>query len=115
MSALREKQSRFVRYVGRLITFSVNAGYDLTFGECYRTPQQAQWNAEHGLGIANSLHTERLAIDLNLFRNGDLVTGVSDYQPLGEFWESLSTDCAWGGRFAKPDQYHFSIAHDGRR
>jgi hypothetical protein len=115
METLRQKQSRFVRYVAILIDESKEMGFELTFGECWRSPQQAQWNADHGLGIKNSLHTDRLAIDLNLFKDGIMLTSVGAFEPLGVFWESLSTDAAWGGRFSTPDPYHFSLAHEGRR
>ena len=65
---LSEKQRLFTRLVGKLIEFSYEAGYELTFSEAYRTPEQAALNAKKGSGIANSLHTQRLAVYLNLFR-----------------------------------------------
>lgn len=113
MSDLRRKQSRFLWYVHRLIEWAYDHGYELTAGELYRTPEQARWNAEKGLGIANSLHTQRLAIDLNLFKDGELLGAVAAYRPLGEFWKALSHDCAWGGDFSRPDPAHFSISHNG--
>lgn len=111
---LREKQSLFVRLVARLIDQATLLGYELTFGECYRTPEQAALNAEKGSGIRNSLHTQRLAIDLLLFIKGAYQTSTEAYRPLGVWWEGLSTadyTCAWGGRFN--DGNHFSIAHNG--
>jgi hypothetical protein len=111
---LRQKQSRFVRYVGLLIEYAGQQGYELTFGEAYRTPEQAALNAKAGTGIANSLHTQRLAIDLMLFKDGRYLTDSADYVLLGEYWESLAPDCAWGGRFNRPDGNHFSIRHGGR-
>lgn len=107
---LREKQSRFVRLTGLLIEWATQQGYELTFGETWRTPEQAALNAAKGIGIRNSLHCDRLAVDFNLFRGGKL---ISDYRPLGEYWESLSPDCRWGGRFGDPP--HFSIEHGGRK
>lgn len=109
----RQKQSRFVRLVARLIEHAYSIGYELTFGEAYRTPEQAALNAKSGSGIRASLHCERLAIDLLLFRDGVYLKGSEDYRPLGEFWETLAPDCAWGGRFG--DGNHFSIVHNGRR
>lgn len=107
---LRQKQSRFARYVGMLIEWADLQGYELTFGETWRTPEQAALNASKGIGIKNSLHCDRLAVDFNLFR-GDKLT--ADYRPLGEYWESLASDCRWGGRFGDPP--HFSIEHGGRK
>jgi hypothetical protein len=57
-----------------------------------------------------SLHCDRLAIDINLFINGELQKQTEAYRPLGEEWERLGG--TWGGRFN--DGGHFSIAHEGR-
>jgi len=110
---LRQKQSRFIRYLGDLIDFAYEAGFELTGGELYRTPEQAALNASSGAGIKNSLHTLRLAVDLHLFKDGVFLEHSEDYKPLGVFWESLAVDCVWGGRFSKPDGNHFSITHNG--
>ena len=115
MESLRVKQSRFVKLVAKLIAFADSKGYQLTFGEAWRTPEQAKLNAEKGIGIANSLHTERLAIDFNLFKDGVWLNKTEDFLELGEYWESLDKDTCWGGRFSKPDGCHFSIEHNGRK
>jgi len=109
--SLSEKQQKFTVMIGRLIEWADQNGYGLTFGEAYRTPEQAQLNAKSGKGIANSLHTQRLAVDFNLFVNGQYQTDSAAYKPLGEYWESLGG--AWGGRFSKPDGNHFSLEHNG--
>lgn len=113
---LREKQSVFVRLIAELIEYAYGHGYELTFGEVWRTPEQALWNAQHGTGIKNSLHTQRLAVDFNLFKDGVLLALTEDHKPLGEWWEQQSTTdytCTWGGRFK--DGNHYSIAHNGTR
>ena len=114
MMTLAEKQRLFTRLVGKLIEFAYAQGYELTFGDAYRNPDQAKANAAAGKGIVNSLHCERLAIDLNLFKNGQWMTDSEAFRQLGEYWESLGPDCAWGGRFSRPDGNHFSIRHGGR-
>jgi hypothetical protein len=89
-------------------------------GECYRTPQQAAWNAAHGLGISRSLHTERLAVDLQCYRQFSgawrwlSVGNEPEYAALGAYWQTLDPLCAWGGTFTKRDPGHFSLRHDGR-
>ncbi|MBU9852770.1 M15 family metallopeptidase [Rahnella aceris] len=109
-----QKQQQFTVMVGQLIAWATANGYALTFGEAYRTPQQAQLNAKSGTGIANSLHTQRLAVDFNLFVDGQYQTQSSAYLPLGEYWESLGG--SWGGRFkTNPDGNHFSLEHNGVR
>lgn len=94
---LSEKQQLFTVMVANLIHWAEEHGYRLTFGEAYRTPEQAALNAKKGSGITNSLHTRRLAVDFNLFVNGQYQTRTEDYLPLGEYWESLGG--SWGGRF----------------
>lgn len=110
---LGQKQRLFVRLVGQLIAFAYSRGYELTFGDAYRSPQQAQANAKAGTGIARSLHTDRLAIDLNLFLDGQYLTRSEDHAELGAYWMSLHPLCSWGGTFG--DGNHYSLMHDGRR
>ena len=114
---LREKQSLFVLLVAKLILWATKNGSDLTFGETYRTEQQAQWNADHGKGIVNSLHCKRLAVDLHLFVGGEYMTSVEDYRALGEQWESMHELARWGGRWTTGptvgDACHFSLEHQG--
>ncbi len=112
---LGEKQRRFSGLVGKLIEWCYANGYGLTLGECYRTPEQAALNAKSGAGISNSLHTKRLAIDVNLFINGVYQQDSAAYKPLGDYWKTLDPDAAWGGDFSKPDGNHFSLAHEGVR
>ena len=94
---LGEKQRKFTRMIADLIIFAYDNGYELTFSEAYRTPEQAKLNAKSGTGIKNSLHTQRLAVDFNLFKEGVYLTKTTDHQPLGEYWESIGGK--WGGRF----------------
>ncbi|MXG93447.1 M15 family peptidase, partial [Escherichia coli] len=82
---LSEKQQLFTVMVANLIHWAEERGYRLTFGEAYRTPEQAVLNAKKGSGISNSLHTQRLAVDFNLFVNGQYQTRTEDYLPLGEY------------------------------
>ena len=108
---LGEKQRLFTRMLADLIRHAYEHGYELTLGEAYRTPEQAALNAASGKGIANSLHTVRLAIDLNLFKDGKWLQNTEDHKPLGEYWESIGG--AWGGRFR--DGNHYSLEHEGRK
>ncbi len=93
--------------------------------EVSRGLAQALWNVKNALGIANSVHRDRLAVDILLFTpEGVYLTAEAFYRPLGEWWESLlipgCTPC-WGGRFRDRkgrltgDWGHFSFEHEGRR
>lgn len=111
---LSEKQRRFTELVGRLIQWCYDNGFELTFGEAYRTPEQAALNAQKGTGIAKSLHIQRLAIDLNLFVNGQYIIDPAAYTSLGTYWKTLDPLCRWGGDFTKiKDAVHFSMEHEG--
>lgn len=113
---LGQKQRVFAHLVARLIDHVYEIGYEMTLGEVWRPPEMAKINAQRGIGISKSLHTERLAIDINLVKDGRYLTRTEDYAQLGSYWESLSTKeykCCWGGRFG--DGCHFSIEHNGVR
>ena len=58
-----------------------------------------------------SNHKVRLALDLNLFKDGRYLSATSDHEPLGEYWESIGG--AWGGRF--DDGNHYSLEHEGHK
>jgi len=87
--------------VALLIQCAYEKGYELTFGDAW---------AKTG-HMAKSLHYDRLAIDLNLFKDGKYLSTTEDHKPLGEFWESIGG--SWGGRFN--DGNHYSLEHEGRR
>lgn len=109
---LRQKQSLFARLYARLILHAESLGYEVTFGETLRPPETAALYEQQGRGIANSLHTLKLAGDLNLFRDGRYLSSTESHRPLGEWWERQHELCRWGGRFS--DGNHYSLTHGGR-
>jgi len=112
--SLSQKQQKFARLVALLIQQANHQGFEVTLGEAYRPPEMAQIYAQDDRGIPNSLHTSRLAIDLNLFLNGRYLTQTEDYRPLGEWWVLQDPDCRWGGHFqSRADGSHFSLTHGG--
>jgi len=121
--SLRKRQSEFVQKVGLLIQKAYELGYELTFGDAYA------WVNERGLGklpfissleedeyeelvsvvlghSKKSFHPDRLAIDLNLFKDGKYLTETEDHRPLGEYWKSIGG--TWGGDFKRKDCNHYS-------
>jgi hypothetical protein len=111
---LGQKQRIFTLNVARLIVWTYNEGYTLSFAEAYRTPEQAALNARKGSGIARSLHMVRLAVDLNLFKDGKWLNKSEDFAPLGAMWKRLHPLNRWGGDFkSRPDGNHFSMTHEG--
>jgi len=108
---LRQKQSIFARLIANLIIYAYDEGYEITLGHALRSREEAG-----RLGMRNSLHTLKLAIDLNLFLNGKYLSSTKSHLPLGLWWEAQSTKayaCTWGGRFK--DGNHYSISHGGRK
>ena len=109
---LGQKQRKFTRMIADLIVFAYSRGCELTFGDAFRDPRvHGDVGAKKSYSSASSNHKIRLAVDFNLFRGGQYLTGTEDYAELGEFWESLGG--AWGGRFN--DGNHFSLEHEGRK
>ena len=105
---LRQTQSLFAGLVARLILQAEEMGYEITFGHAERSIIEAR-----RLGFEQSLHTKRLAIDLNLFRDGRYLSSTESHRPLGEWWERQHELCSWGGRFG--DGNHYSLRWRGRR
>jgi hypothetical protein len=113
---MSQLQERFAQDAARLILKAAELGYGVTFGDAYRTPQQAAANAASGSGISNSLHCERLAIDINLFKGGTYITDDRGHRELGTWWKTLSPQHRWGGDFhTRADPNHYSITPDGVR
>lgn len=109
---LSEKQQRFTHMVALLILQAEQMGYQITLGDAYRDPRVfGNLGEQKGYGRAKSLHKQRLAIDLNLFKDGDYLQTTEDHQPLGEYWESIGG--TWGGHFK--DGNHYSLDHQGMR
>lgn len=111
---LGQKQRRFTRMVGLLIEYAYQNGYELSFGDAYRDPRvHGDVGDKRSYSSANSVHKERLAVDFNLFRDGQYLTTTESHRPLGEYWESIGG--TWGGRFHNPDGNHYSLEHQGRK
>jgi hypothetical protein len=111
---LGEKQKLFTRLLPGLLNKAHELGFEVTLGDAYRDPRVFGIIGEaQGYGAKSSCHKMRLAIDLNLFRDGKYLTTGYDHQPLGEWWERQHELCNWGGRFN--DANHYSLKHAGSK
>lgn len=111
---LGEKQRNFTSMVSLLIQYAYHKGYELSLGDAYRDPRVfGHVGEKKGYGASQSLHKERLAVDLNLFVDGKYITDSNHpaYLDIGSFWEFIGG--TWGGRFN--DGNHFSVEHNGRK
>lgn len=107
---LLEKQQLFASLLPKLLQKAFELGYNITLGDAYRDPRVfGAVGEQRGYGHSKSAHKQRLAIDLNLFKDGKFLVTTEDHKQLGEYWESLGG--AWGGRFN--DANHYSIEHNG--
>ena len=104
MSALLAAQQKFCADVAQLIAFGLARGDAFTFGD----------TLAHDGHMGHSLHYERLAIDLNLFVQGEWVRGDhEEWHALAGFWKSLGPRQRWGGDIVgKVDLNHFSAVPD---
>ena len=104
--SLVAEQAAFAQDVAKLLQQAVALGYEVTFGEAYRTAEQQEWYVERGLSkTKDSYHLKRLAVDLNIFKDGELIDRPAD---LGAFWEGLNPLNHWGGNFTSIKDYdHF--------
>lgn len=82
--------------VALLIQFAYEQGYEITIGDVWA----------HDRHKRGSFHYKKLAVDLNLFKNGRYFKSTRAHKPLGKFWESIGG--TWGGRFKNPDGNHYS-------
>jgi hypothetical protein len=95
---LREKQHLFVYDIHILLTWLFTNGYEVTFGEAERTKEQQQIHFNNGLTkTLNSLHLKKLALDINIFKDGILLSKKEDFRDIAHFWCSLSpfNDCGY--------------------
>lgn len=108
-----DKQRLFARLYASLIQHIYLQGYECTLDWVYRPPEIAHYYASIGIGIRSSLHTVKLAADLNLFKEGVWLRETKDHEQFGEWWERQHDLCRWGGRFG--DGNHYSLEHEGRK
>ena len=109
---LGQKQRRFAQAVAALILQAARMGYEVALGDAYRDPRVfGPIGTRMGYGESRSAHKQRLAIDLNLFKDGVYLPDTEAHRQLGEWWEHSTPDAVWGGRFQ--DGNHYSIRHDG--
>ena len=98
--SLRNHQSKFASMVPRLIDKAIDLGFEVTLGDAYRDPRCPY-------GSKSSRHRSRLAIDLNLFRDGEYLTETEDHKDLGLWWEAAGG--IWGGRFDDGNHYEWPL------
>jgi hypothetical protein len=109
---LGQKQELFMRLLPGLLDRAHELGYEVRGGDLFRDPRVfGQLGESKGYGHRKSGHKLKIAIDLNLFKDGHFLSGTEDHRELGEWWEKQHPLCRWGGRF--DDGNHYSLEHNG--
>ena len=101
MSLLLTKQQDFFDAFCRWGVAVKLLGYQCSFGDAYRDPR-----ATFPYSFTASFHSERKAVDVNLFKDGKYLQTPDEWREAGELWESLGG--TWGGRWANGDANHLS-------
>jgi len=120
--SLGSTQREFSRQVAELIEFIYKSGYECTLGDAYRDPRVfgemgdknsiiGKENSYPAYGRAKSAHKQRLAIDLNLFKDGVYLSTTEAHRPFGLWWKSRHPDNVCGGDF--DDGNHYSRKYGG--
>jgi len=101
---LSEQQRIFTRNIARLVYYAYQNGFELTFGEAFRTNEQQMIYVQTGKSqTMNSNHLKRLAVDFNVFVNNQLTYDWECIKILGDYWETLDKANRWGGDWNKND------------
>ena len=109
---LGKKQELFSYHAALLVLKAIEMGYGVRSGDAYRDPRvHGEIGEKKGYGHKNSCHKLRLARDLYLTKDGEFLTTVEQYRPLGEWWQKQHELCRWGGIWG--DGVHFSFWHNG--
>ena len=122
--SLGSTQREFSRHVAELIEFIYKSGYECTLGDAYRDPRVfgemgtknsiiSEVESYPAYGRAQSAHKQRLAIDLNLFKDGLYLRHTEAHRLFGDFWKGVHPENRWGGDFSNPDGNHYSRIYYG--
>ncbi len=107
-------QRIFVIETSYLIQHIYNSGYECSFGDTFRDPRVfGEPGIQKGYGHSRSCHKIRLAVDLNLFKNGAFLGDTSEHKIFGDWWKSRSPIHTWGGDFN--DGNHYSFTYNGMK
>lgn len=98
--------------VAKLIRYIYAEGYEVTLGDAFRDPRvHGEWGEKKSYSHPESNHKRRLAIDLNLFKDGVYLASSQEHERFGRYWESLNKKNRWGGRWN--DGNHYEYVHEG--
>lgn len=104
---LGQKQELFAKLLAQLILTMYEKGYAVRIGDVFAKRRDP---LEHE---ADSQHYQKLAADLNLFRNGLFLEATEDHKEFGAIWEAMHPLCRWGGRWGDGNHYELRPSAKG--
>lgn len=138
--SLQQMRVLFTHLVAQLLLYMDSQGFSPALNECGRSDEQSVINSlgedgrakvaallEHDYpalalaitnngkanGILFSLHRDKLAVDIDLYKNGAYLPDDASHEQFGDWWEKQNPLARWGGRFG--DGNHYSLEYGGRR
>lgn len=106
---LKESRQLFTENLTILITY-INCvdGYRCCLSYVFRSNEEQYRLYKLGTGSKKSPHTEGLAADILIYKNGIYLTDSADYKFAGDYWKTLDSNNKWGGDFnVRKDGNHF--------
>lgn len=108
---LKDAQYRFTEKLNELICWLINNGYQLRYGDTWRSTDPLKCpscNVPHSYQdllfynkrskVKTSKHNDRLAADLIIEKNSQSIPDA-EWLEIGAKWESMGETCEWGGRY----------------
>ena len=112
--SLGNKQREFTLAIAELIIYAYEElEVELTVGDAFRDPRVfGKFGERKGYGTAKSNHKNRLAMDLNLFVDGEWIQSSEHpmWRKLHQYWVKLG-----GATLIEDDMNHFSFWWNGYR
>ncbi len=106
---LGQKQELFAEMLAGFILWLYDSGYKVRVGEVWRSDEMQKIYLEQGKSTVNhSRHQDKLAADLYITKDGQLLESKESLQAVGDYWEKLNIHNKWGGNYKSfVDAPHF--------
>ncbi len=98
---MNEKQFQFSIMLAQLIVFIYSRGYTCSIGDVWAKKHEGRRHT------SNSKHYDKLAADINLFKDGVYLVAKEDHAIFGKFWKNLGG--TWGGDWKNEDANHYQL------
>jgi hypothetical protein len=112
--SLGKKQEKFARLLPALLNHIHLMGYEARLGDLFRDSRvHGDVGVKMGYGHKNSCHKLKLAIDINLTKDGVYLEGAAAqiaHNQIHDYWDMVG-----GSERIAHDLNHYSLEHQGMR